>query len=272
MTEALTRAKPRIDHPDELDRVVRRIVEQVDPVAIYLFGSRARGDARPESDYDLMIVVPDTTPIERSLHERVWKVARAPRIGATPFLSRADSFAWRRHEVGTLEYEVEIDGLQLYPERGQPFLRSASRGERAMNVNVVQEWLRRVEKDLTMARKGCEGGDAVPDQAAYHVQQAAEKLTKAALVAHQLRPQRGHKIEEFAPLLPEDFLLKARYRKLERLSDLAWAYRYPEYPGQEPIPEPSVEDALAWTAEVTKLKTDFERWLGRVAGGGKERS
>jgi HEPN domain-containing protein len=269
MTEALTRPKPRIDHPEELDRIVKQIVAEVDPVAIYLFGSRARGDADDDSDYDLMIVVPDRTPIDRGLYDRVWKMARAPRIGATPFLSRAHSFAWRRHEVGTLEYEVEIDGLQLYPERGQPFRRSAARGTRAMSVNVVQEWLRRVEKDLTMARKGCEGDDAVPDQAAYHVQQAAEKLTKAALVAHEVRPQKGHKIEEFAPLLPDDFLLKARFRELERFSDFAWAYRYPEYPGQERIPEPTIAEVRDWIAELKALKADFERWLEQAAGGEK---
>ncbi|MGH6944793.1 MAG: HEPN domain-containing protein, partial [Geminicoccaceae bacterium] len=197
---------------------------KADPLAIYLFGSRARGDAHADSDYDLMIVVPDGTPMDRALHDRLREMARAPRIGATTFLSRAGSFAWRRHEIGTLEYEVEIDGLQLYPEREQPFRRSASRSAQAMNVNVVEEWLRRVEKDLIMARKGCEGDDAVPDQAAYHVQQAAEKLTKAALVAHEVRPRKGHKIEEFAPLLPDNFPLNARFRALERFSDFAWAY------------------------------------------------
>ncbi len=59
MTEALTRAKPQIDDPEGLDRLVKQIVAKVDPVAIYLFGSRARGDADEDSDYDLMIVIPD---------------------------------------------------------------------------------------------------------------------------------------------------------------------------------------------------------------------
>ena len=45
MTEASpARPKPRIDHPEELDRMVRQIVEKVGPGAIYLFGSRARGE------------------------------------------------------------------------------------------------------------------------------------------------------------------------------------------------------------------------------------
>ncbi|MDI9583518.1 MAG: nucleotidyltransferase domain-containing protein [Acidobacteriota bacterium] len=39
-----------------LDEIVRRIVEVADPDRIILFGSRARGDAREDSDYDVLVV------------------------------------------------------------------------------------------------------------------------------------------------------------------------------------------------------------------------
>jgi len=39
-----------------LDEVVHRLAEALNPVAIYLFGSRARGTARPDSDFDLLVV------------------------------------------------------------------------------------------------------------------------------------------------------------------------------------------------------------------------
>ena len=39
-----------------LDEVVDRLVKALNPVAIYLFGSRARGAARPDSDFDLMVI------------------------------------------------------------------------------------------------------------------------------------------------------------------------------------------------------------------------
>ena len=41
---------------EALDAVVGRLVEQLDPHAIWLFGSRARGDHRPDSDFDLLVV------------------------------------------------------------------------------------------------------------------------------------------------------------------------------------------------------------------------
>ena len=262
MTEALTRTRSETQDREELDRVVRRLVTALQPLAIYLFGSRARGDARDDSDYDLMLILEDG-----SAREEFWKAAResvkGARVNVNPFLTRATAFDWRHREVGTLEYEAAVDGIRLYPHSGADLRVDGGRAAEhlPMNVNVIEEWLRRVEHDLIAARKCNEGHDAVPDQAAYHIQQAAEKLTKAALVAYRRRPRKGHEIQKFTPLLPESFALKPRFRQLERFSDYAWAHRYPEYPDQQPLPEPSVAEARDWLAEVVALKADFERWL-----------
>ena len=45
-----------------LAEVVRRLVEAVDPERIILFGSRARGDNRPDSDLDLLLVKASNEP------------------------------------------------------------------------------------------------------------------------------------------------------------------------------------------------------------------
>lgn len=49
-----------------LAEAVRRIREEYKPRRIVLFGSRARGDAREDSDFDLMVVV-DKTDDARAL-------------------------------------------------------------------------------------------------------------------------------------------------------------------------------------------------------------
>jgi len=41
---------------DLLKLMVRRIVSEVDPVKIILFGSRARGNAKPDSDVDVVVI------------------------------------------------------------------------------------------------------------------------------------------------------------------------------------------------------------------------
>lgn len=41
---------------ERLARVVRLLADGLNPRAVYLFGSRARGDAEADSDYDLLVV------------------------------------------------------------------------------------------------------------------------------------------------------------------------------------------------------------------------
>jgi uncharacterized protein len=41
-----------------LDRMVKRLVSRFNPDQIILFGSHAHGDAHPESDIDLLVVLP----------------------------------------------------------------------------------------------------------------------------------------------------------------------------------------------------------------------
>jgi len=48
---------PSADDP-VLSEIVRRLSEVYHPLRIYLFGSAARGDAGPDSDYDLMVILP----------------------------------------------------------------------------------------------------------------------------------------------------------------------------------------------------------------------
>lgn len=44
---------------EQLRQVVIRIVQAVHPVRVVLFGSAARGEAGPQSDVDVLVVMPD---------------------------------------------------------------------------------------------------------------------------------------------------------------------------------------------------------------------
>ncbi|MBI3048238.1 MAG: nucleotidyltransferase domain-containing protein [Acidobacteria bacterium] len=48
--------------PQLRDRIVERILQVGSPHRIVLFGSRARGDARPDSDVDLLIIEDSDLP------------------------------------------------------------------------------------------------------------------------------------------------------------------------------------------------------------------
>lgn len=47
-----------------LARIVERLAECYHPLRIYLFGSAARGEAGPDSDLDILVVLPDDAPAE----------------------------------------------------------------------------------------------------------------------------------------------------------------------------------------------------------------
>ena len=64
-----------------LNDIVGRLVARFHPSRIYLFGSRARGEATSDSDYDVLLVVPDSaTPAHRremEACEALWGVPAA---------------------------------------------------------------------------------------------------------------------------------------------------------------------------------------------------
>ena len=57
-----------VDENSFLADVVARIRNAVHPDRIILFGSRARGDSKPDSDYDLLVVAPSSLPRRHRPH------------------------------------------------------------------------------------------------------------------------------------------------------------------------------------------------------------
>jgi predicted nucleotidyltransferase len=57
-------------------QVIRRLAEACEPERIYLFGSRARGEAGPDSDYDLPVDVPGDAPTERRRSRLAYEALR----------------------------------------------------------------------------------------------------------------------------------------------------------------------------------------------------
>lgn len=64
-----------------LTEIVRRLVEVYEPERVYLFGSAARGEGGPQSDYDIVLVMPDDAPPELlragRAYEALWGIGTA---------------------------------------------------------------------------------------------------------------------------------------------------------------------------------------------------
>ncbi|MSQ97381.1 MAG: nucleotidyltransferase domain-containing protein [Gemmataceae bacterium] len=96
-----------------IDRMVRRIVKKFKPDQVILFGSHARGDAGPDSDVDLLVVM----PVEGSVREKRIEIRLAVREYHGPLdviLTTPEKFAWRKDIVGTIEYPASREGKVLY--------------------------------------------------------------------------------------------------------------------------------------------------------------
>ena len=98
-----------------LAEIVQTIVAAVDPERIYLFGSRARGDERPDSDIDLLIV--DRNPFGPK-HSRfreinqIYQALSSFRVSKDIVLYSSDEFTkWRtsiNHVVGRCYREGKL--------------------------------------------------------------------------------------------------------------------------------------------------------------------
>jgi predicted nucleotidyltransferase len=71
--------------------MIRRILATGQPTKIILFGSRARGEARPDSDYDLLLIEPSDLP----RYKRAARYRRAL-LGVAP---AKDILVWTPEEV-----------------------------------------------------------------------------------------------------------------------------------------------------------------------------
>jgi HEPN domain-containing protein len=124
-------------------------------------------------------------------------------------------------------------------------------------------WLAVANTDLKAVRNNLHGPEPTLEVAAYHCQQAAEKIVKAALVAAGVDPPRWHNIDDLVDLLPVGHMLKKPLAPLGRLTPYAVAYRYP-MPDPDIAPDiPTPEDVMQWLDDLQRAKAA----VATAAGG-----
>ena len=110
---------PREITQDVIAAVVKTIVEQFDPHRIFLFGSRARGDHRPDSDLDLFIemdVDPAVPPRQRA--RRIHAVFDPYPCAMDLIVYTPDESAYWREAAASLPSTVYREGKLLYERQG----------------------------------------------------------------------------------------------------------------------------------------------------------
>lgn len=97
-----------------LDEVVRRLVAAFQPERIYLFGSAARGEAGPDSDYDLVVIVADDAPPELRRSRRAYEALWGLGVAADVLVWTRTAFDSRAHLRASLPATVLREGRLLH--------------------------------------------------------------------------------------------------------------------------------------------------------------
>jgi uncharacterized protein len=93
--------------------MVRRIVTRFSPEKVILFGSRARGNARPGSDVDLLVVMPVNGSRRKKMVEILTALHDFP-LPVDVIVVTHQEFIDHADIVGTMVYPAVREGKVLY--------------------------------------------------------------------------------------------------------------------------------------------------------------
>jgi len=100
-----------------LHQIVETIVREVAPEAIILFGSRARGDARPDSDVDLLVVESEPFSSQRSRRKeaaRLYMALRGLAVSKDILLYSRDEFDHWKNSLNHVAGKAHREGRVLH--------------------------------------------------------------------------------------------------------------------------------------------------------------
>ncbi len=194
----------RLGEDQVLEYITRTIVERLRPRRIVLFGSRARGGAQPDSDYDIMVELEtDLRSTERTravtaLFPR-WSGWSMDVLVYTP----EEVQRWK-DDVGMVMYDIVREGRVLYT---RPDVTDGGWGSNAATSPAprvrerpgevpksVPVWIGRAQHDFDTMEAMAKVEDPPWDVVCFHAHQCVEKLLKACLIAKSNRPPRTHNL------------------------------------------------------------------------------
>jgi predicted nucleotidyltransferase len=96
-----------------LEEIVRKLSDKFKPKKVYLFGSRANGSERPDSDYDLFLIIEssDLSPAQRVVEAE--KILWGTWTPVDVFIYTQSEFDEWKNELNTIANTVFSEGQEL---------------------------------------------------------------------------------------------------------------------------------------------------------------
>ena len=106
-------SRPLLAIPHDVKPLLDEIRLRMRPESVWLFGSRARGDGRADSDWDILVALPDD--VDPSLLDPIvgWSIQHDVGIPATILATTTSALAESWGARNTIGFDLARDGRQL---------------------------------------------------------------------------------------------------------------------------------------------------------------
>ncbi len=99
---------------DQLEDIVSRLVDGLQPERIYLYGSHADGSPHADSDIDILIIMPGSDSGLTEMYGRAEKCLRGTGLPAELVIFTSQEFERQRQWMSSLPNEIAKKGRLLY--------------------------------------------------------------------------------------------------------------------------------------------------------------
>lgn len=236
MTFPIGTEKTIVNLPDTDAEAVRRIASAagcaVDARCVILFGSRARGDHRPDSDVDLAVVTTETELGVQERHDLREQARAAAEAAAGERFRHIDLLIWTEAEYRAKKRSINHvagrawrEGLILYGAH------ETLPGEEIVSELDNARELMRMARGQTRALLGMAFDDETFSENifGFHAQRGAELAFKAWITLLGERYERTHNVADLLAILASNGVRAAQpFAHLATLAPYAVKYVYEE--------------------------------------------
>jgi predicted nucleotidyltransferase len=102
-----------LSNPKVIESLVQKIVEAVHPLKIILFGSYVRDNANPESDIDVLVVMPEGVHCRRTA-QLLYRQIRGLGVPFDVLVSTPSTLEKHKDNIGLIYRTVLKEGKEIY--------------------------------------------------------------------------------------------------------------------------------------------------------------
>ena len=99
--------------PEVIEQLVRRIIEIVQPLRIILFCSAARGEMGPDSDIDVLVVMPEGVHRRRTA-QLLYRQIRGLGVPFDILVATPNDLERHRDNIGLVYQSILREGREVY--------------------------------------------------------------------------------------------------------------------------------------------------------------